>query len=441
MKRKIISLALAFIMVFSLLPLSAFAATELTTATVTAKAQAYIDKLGITTKDKATWYWNAEKSDTELKNEAKKGNYTACLTKKGCNHGTKCKSNSFGKAIECAGFAHYMIYVTMGLTPGSLLLAHEQNTTPKGWTHYNNYQIKSGFKFHPGDYLRIEGSYPGSHSIFIYKVTSKNVYYIDCNYDGKCGVEIHSSTVSEMRSLVQAEGAYMFRYNNLGSSPVMVAGYCAEYDSYAEYVTDYIANCTRYYTHGKVKLKKATTAKSIPSSTNKKSENVKSYRADTTLTVNAIYKNSNGKYWYRITVGGRYAYIYCGDTTWQSLKKDAKITDGKYPKSVKKGNSFGIGGKLTTTNKLATVGAYVYKGTATSGTAKISSKQTDIGKTSYKLAGSTVDSKLKFGKLAAGSYNYVIKVKYNYCYSNNGTALVKKTSNAYIVHQNTFTVK
>lgn len=103
-----------------------------------------------------------------------------------------------------------------------------------------------------------------------------------------------------------------------------------------------------------------------------------------------------------------------GPATWSKLEElygkyinvsTLAIASGKYdPGSLVKGKSYSISGKITSKYKITsvTVGIYKTNGTATAQvkTVKPNAKSYDIKK---------VDSKIKFGSLAVGTYDFVVK--------------------------------
>lgn len=99
-----------------------------------------------------------------------------------------------------------------------------------------------------------------------------------------------------------------------------------------------------------------------------------------------------------------------GAKTWAAL--EAKYTSssgltigaGYYnPVSLPKGKSYSISGKITSTKKITSVTVGIYK---TDGTA-VSTKTVSPNATSYNI--SSVDSYIKFGSLATGTYNFIVK--------------------------------
>ena len=220
MKNRLFGFVLALVMIISLMP--AFTndvSAALTTDSITQKTQNYIDTLNHAMKSgQKKWYWNANiRKTNSMKNLVEKGDYISCLTTRGCTysgshiHANGCTSNVFAADAQCEGFAYYMIYVAMGLYPGNLGDYYDKGTAPTGWKLYKNRDIGSNFKFQPGDYLRIKGSSYGSHSIFVYKVTNDTVFFIDCNWDGHCGLRTASMSASTAVSKARESKAYMYR--------------------------------------------------------------------------------------------------------------------------------------------------------------------------------------------------------------------------------------
>lgn len=112
---------------------------------------------------------------------------------------------------------------------------------------------------------------------------------------------------------------------------------------------------------------------------------------------------------YKLKVDG-----IAGPATWGKLEElstktfslsTLKIASGNYdPVSLVKGKSYSINGKISSSNKITsvTVGIYKTNGTATNQvkTVKPNAKSYDIKK---------VDSNIKFGSLAVGTYDFVVK--------------------------------
>ncbi len=102
-----------------------------------------------------------------------------------------------------------------------------------------------------------------------------------------------------------------------------------------------------------------------------------------------------------------------GKNTWAALEKaynssaksTLKIDSGNYnPVSLVKGKSYSIKGKISSNYKITSVTVGVYK---TNGTATDYVKTVKPNAKSYNI--SSVDKYIKFGSLAAGTYNFVVK--------------------------------
>ena len=210
-------------------------------------------------------------------------------------------------------------------------------------------------------------------------------------------------------------------------------------------LSSYLKKCTEYPTHGSVEIVSKTYLKTLPCSkeTDSSSADVESLSTGVILEPIAIYKNSAGNYWYKVIYNGTTCYLYSGDTKWKNwLGTDITLVNATTPKSLTQGKAFDIKGTVTAKyNQLSGVYAYVYKGTATSGTASTSSSATGLATKQYSIFNSPVNRNLKFGSLAAGEYSYVLKVHCAYNYCEDGKTLVSRSTGAqYLVHSNSFVV-
>ena len=161
--------------------------TQITTTMVTWNAERYIAALDEDGDGKLNleWRWAMKKTKGPIMSNANEARtdpskYLTYLSK----DAKRSDSNGFSGCKECAGFANFMVYVTMGLAPGNFL-CKEAGTTQIGTYTYS---FSDDYQFQAGDYCRIPGSSDGSHSIFIYKVSGNTVYFIDCNSDHLCGI-------------------------------------------------------------------------------------------------------------------------------------------------------------------------------------------------------------------------------------------------------------
>ena len=131
--------------------------------------------------------------------------------------------------------------------------------------------------------------------------------------------------------------------------------------------------------------------------------------ADTVLTVTALHKNTEGKYFYKILYYNLTLYVDATATTiLDHLTGDVTFTNGYSPSSLTLGNGFPIQGNITSSlNDIGKVTASMYNGTNLTRTPAITSSDTVNGK-SYNLTNSTVDKNLIFSDLPKGSYSYVV---------------------------------
>ncbi|MBQ4422948.1 MAG: InlB B-repeat-containing protein [Clostridia bacterium] len=286
----------------------------------------------------------------------------------------------------------------------------------------------------PGSTFQTNG---GRHYVAVIDVTATDVRVLDPS-DGK------------VKSLFSVSiGGNKWTYSNIEKcgNP---SGYgcCVLYKVNNNYLLEnddpYISKCTKYLTHGKVEISKKTTLKTLPCSraTNASSGDVATLSTGTQIEVIAVYKNTAGNYWYKALYNGNECYLYSGDTTWKSwLSTDLSLSGATNPSSITQGSGFHIKGTVSGKyNQLNAIYAYVYKGSATSGTAATSSSVTGLSTNSYSIYNTALDNNLKFSSLAVGNYTYALKVKCKYNYSNDGTNLTTATSAETLLHSNTFKV-
>ena len=96
----------------------------------------------------------------------------------------------FSGAGQCCGYAKKMAYLVFGSTPG------KDNKKDSKWKTITNKTTLKTYKFRAGDYVRTNG---GGHSVFIYAVDSKYIYYTDCNWIGHCKVDWGKQAIDKFR--------------------------------------------------------------------------------------------------------------------------------------------------------------------------------------------------------------------------------------------------
>ena len=188
--KKLISLCLAFILVFSLVPLSVF---EASAATVTEEVfAAKLAQLRMTYPEGKRWN-KANGLDSEgiakagdnvcsgyvLYNDGSIG--AKCTSVGYCGSGPRgctCDCGQFN-GFQCFGFANLMAYKIFG----SAAIAYDDPSatyTAAGWQYLTGVST-----FYAGDVVRVNNV----HTIFITKVTDTMVYYVECNNDGPCAID------------------------------------------------------------------------------------------------------------------------------------------------------------------------------------------------------------------------------------------------------------
>lgn len=324
-------------------------------------------------------------------------------------------------AWTCAAFARYYFYCVFG-----------KCSEYHGWTKQGlAANVQSSYdSVMPGDYLKLSYSGGTHYAIFVSADSS--------------GVTVHNANQSSPRKIdLNKKFSYSSKYFGGTMSYIHADNYSEVNSQYSSPEAQYLAQCTTYPTYGTVKITGTTVLKSLPcsKSTSEYSTDIATLSSGTKDVI-AVYKNTAGNYWYKTTYNGKECYLYSGNTSWSSWKgTDITLSNATNPSQLTQGKAFSIKGTISSTyNTMTALYAYCYPGSATSGTASISSSHTGLSTKSYSLGGSTLDSNLKFGNLSSGNYTYALKAKCVYYYSNNGTSLSSATSSEYLIHSNPFAV-
>ena len=194
--------------------------------------------------------------------------------------------------------------------------------------------------------------------------------------------------------------------------------------------SSYIGKCSSEPAYCSLEIAKTTTIKTLPCSkdTCADSGDIATLSSGT-LTATRIYKNTANNYWYKVSYNGKDGYIYSGDTkVVKFLTDDVGISGVSAPTTLSQGSSFSIAGTISSKyNVLSNVSAYVYPGSATSGSASTGTSA-NVSTYSYSLTGSAVDSGVVFGSLSAGSYTYCISATAKSYYCTDGKNLQSNTT-------------
>ncbi len=134
--------------------------------------------------------------------------------------------------------------------------------------------------------------------------------------------------------------------------------------------------------------------------------------ADTTLTVTALHRSTEGTFWYAVSFYGMTLYIEAVSVRMlDHLTGDVTGTDLMTPAALGYKAGFPLGGTISATyNKLGTVTAAVHYSSNITAAPAIVSEDTINGK-SYSIDNSVLDSNMIFSDLAAGSYTFLLSVE------------------------------
>ena len=190
---------------------------------------------------------------------------------------------------------------------------------------------------------------------------------------------------------------------------------------------DYASTCESYPSYCQVKASQSTPINTQPCAAgNNDSTTVETAAAGTAYTATKLYKNSSGNLWYQVTTAsGKTGYLYAGHSTYvKNLTSDIKLSAGATaPNGHVAGNVFVVNGTISAEySGLTEASVYIYSGFGTSGTAVTGGKDTVSGK-SYVLDNSNIDYNTAFNNLTAGKYTYAITAKYANYYATSATGL------------------
>ena len=126
------------------------------------------------------------------------------------------------------------------------------------------------------------------------------------------------------------------------------------------------------------------------------------------LTVEALYQNPLGEYWYRVQ-GERAGYVRAESLRMrQVLTGDVQFKNAQAPGVLRRGSSFFVKGDITSvSNRLFTVRAQIHQMTA-EGLNQIMGTTEQVEARSFRLNGSRISEDLTFRTLEAGDYRYTL---------------------------------
>ena len=157
MIKKLLSLILVFILIFSMVPIGSKALAGDTMTTLSTLVKRFPHGK----------YWN----HVGKSNQPDGVTSTACASHSRCHWGVnRCNCNSFDNAIQCMGYAHKISYEITGVYPR------------------NNYVKVRSLKasdLRVGDIIRYRWD---GHSICVTGVSGNKISFTDCNYIGRCQI-------------------------------------------------------------------------------------------------------------------------------------------------------------------------------------------------------------------------------------------------------------
>lgn len=323
----------------------------------------------------------------------------------GCSYDGSCGCNTFrGQSTQCMGFAEKLAYDASGYNP---------RKNENGWYTYTGLSALNHVK--PGDIIRSRG-----HSVYVIDVQGTTITFADCNYDGNCNI----------RWDVTKDISYFRDYfSHVRSAPSALT-------------SGYLAQCERLSSEGTVEIFENAELWTSPCTQEiyENSEQSGELSAGSKVSVYALYCNSQGEYWYKISYNNAVRYLPAAHTQNFAPHTDTiSALDVVKPVNVKYKNGFSIDGLIRAESMTLThVGAYVYSGMDMTGEPVLVSEDTQVDQVSYQIAGSTVDKNLTFGQLEKGTYTYVLRATAANQYADRGELATWSTTQT--LHRNIFVV-
>lgn len=132
----------------------------------------------------STPHWNANKSESQLKDAINRGDLLFGVTGNACsgrgnNHVREtggCVSNKFNNQAQCLGFSKYFEYYLYGDYPRTVASDVLNGKTQDGFIFYKKGDNYPGLL--PGDYILWTTT---PHAAIVYEVKDGTIYVVDCN--------------------------------------------------------------------------------------------------------------------------------------------------------------------------------------------------------------------------------------------------------------------
>ena len=277
----------------------------------------------------------------------------------------------------------------------------------------NAYNILIGF----------EKGYQGNtlgHCLFIHAIIDGTVYYSESFAFNSYGEgSVIAQSISWVDSFYARNGYTLDGVVYFSKSAGVVR------DEYPSYAT--------------LEVTKQTPMHSLPCSdlTDSSSERICTWPVGKRLTATGLYRNTAGNYWYGVTDpdSGKEGYVFAGEVRVKELLWDATITGADYPEELSLGSRFWIKGTVSTRyTGLQTVTGSILKNGTVRYTCSVNTTS------AFSLLNSKIDDALCFNELEAGGYNYLVSAKCRNYYATDGTTLASPETKTITVHSNYFSV-
>ena len=411
MKKRLLSLLLACLMLFPLIPVSTRAATQGAYSPYPMVEYGYSPTVTVGTI-----------------------RYISQVSSDGYFYSAYWPASNFGyyvgPQVECgtASMSMALSYVGENRTPDDILTPNNGGTRFTTWGNASYLSVSASNLSSAVDrYINGNGKYsppvihiPGYSSAGHYVVVagriSSNQYWILDPWQRACT----SMTVNGTSAVYTVYGSTI--YDTIDQIHQW-------YNASAS--LDYTASCESYASYCQVKTTESTSLNSQPCYAGSNDcTGLETVAAGKTLTATKLYKNDDGELWYRVTTsGGKTGYLYAGHSTYvKNLTSDVSLSSGAAaPNGHVAGSVFVVNGTIKSDySGLTEASVYIYSGFGTSGTA-VTGGSAAVSGNSYVLDNSTIDYNTSFNGLTAGKYTYSIAAKYTNYYATGATTM-KSTS-------------
>lgn len=331
-------------------------------------------------------------------------------------------TGSFGGGWQCYAFARLLANEIFGSYPWNCSAYSDGYVDANGWRLVTGNSLNS-IAIEPGDIIEVRPSTGSDHTAIVWKLSGDTIYVGECwgSYDGKI-----------------YWGNFNYYYATLSAIANQYGGYSKVY-VWKHPSVGYLSSCESYPSYATLEVTKQTPMHSLPCSdlTDSSSERICTWPVGKRLTATGLYRNTAGNYWYGVTDpdSGKEGYVFAGEVRVKELLWDATITGVDYPEELSLGSRFWIKGTVSTRyTGLQTVTGSILKNGTVRYTCSVNTTS------AFSLLNSKIDDALCFNELEAGGYNYLVSAKCRNYYATDGTTLASPETKTITVHSNYFSV-